>query len=224
MTCTQESFERDVAKHKMTVVRDDGVDRHVKFRAADGDICYWFEILTWPGALLIRGDCGTYVFSRLTDMFSFFRTDRGNDPKKLYINTGYWAEKLLAVCSDGYGRGAVERFSESAFKQHVKERVDDYLEGRNTTAEQRAELWREINDEIFAYVEDGREETTFNKLMDFESADFPGLFQDAWEWNCKEYTSRFIWNLYAIAWAIRQYDAARAVAAVDDTPPDYHPV
>jgi hypothetical protein len=210
MTCTQESFERDVAEHKMTIVRDDGVDRHVKFRAADGDSCYWFEILTWPGALLIRGDCGTYVFSRLTDMFSFFRTDRGNDPKKLYINTSYWAEKLLAVCSDGYGRSAVERFSESSFKQHVKERVDGYLEERETTAGQRAELWREINDEIFAYVEDGREETAFNKLMDFSSPDFPRLFEDAWEWNCKEYTSRFIWNLYAIAWAIKQYDAAHA--------------
>jgi hypothetical protein len=209
MTCTQERFERDVAEHKMTIVRDDGVDRHIKFRAADGDSCYWFEILTWPGALLIRGDCGTYVFSRLTDMFSFFRTDRGNDPNKLYINTGYWTEKLQAVASDGYGRGAVERFSESSFKQHVKERVDGYLESRETTASQRAELWREINDDIFSCVEDDREEVAFDRLMNFRSDLFPRLFEDAWEWNCKEYTFRFIWNLYAIAWAIRQYDAAK---------------
>lgn len=211
MTCTQERFERDIAKHQMTIVRDDGVDRHIRFRKSDGDSCYWFEILTWTGALLIRGDCGTYVFSRTTDMFKFFRTDRGNDPKKLYINTGYWAEKLQAVSCDGYGRGAAERFSESSFKQHVKEQVDSHLEGRETTAEQRAELWRDINDEVFAYVEDGHEETAFHRLMDFESKDFPSLFEDCWEWRCKEYTFKFLWNLYAIAWAIRQYDAARSM-------------
>ncbi|CDY79424.1 Phage protein [Caballeronia glathei] len=209
MTCDQKRFERDVANHKMTVVRDDGVDRHIKFRAADGDSSYWFEILTWPGALCIRGDCGTYVFSRLTDMFQFFRTDRGNDPKKLYVNEGYWAEKLQAVSCDGYGKGAAERFSASQFKARVKDRVDSCLEGYETTAEQRADLWQEINDEIFDYVEDGHGGEAFRHMHDFESKDFPRLFEDCWEWNCNEYTFHFLWNLYAIAWAIRQYDAAR---------------
>ena len=75
MTCTEQSFLKDVAEHQMTVLRDDGVNRHVQFRRP-GTICMGFELITWPGYLCYTGDMGTYVFRRLEDMFEFFRTDR----------------------------------------------------------------------------------------------------------------------------------------------------
>lgn len=156
MTCDQQRFERDVADHVMTIVRDDGVDRHIKFRRAD-DSYYWFEILTWPGALCIRGDCGTYVFSRLTDMFEFFRTDRGNDPNKLYINEGYWCEKLLAVNSNGYGRGRAQEFSGDKFAAYVKRDFESYFESHDIDPERKADLWQEIQDYVLDYVGDGYE-------------------------------------------------------------------
>ncbi|WP_176331033.1 DUF2267 domain-containing protein [Burkholderia vietnamiensis] len=212
MTCTQERFERDVADHQMTIVRDDGVNRHIKFRKADGDSCYWFEILTWPGALCIRGDRGTYVFSRLPDMFQFFRTDRGNDPTKLYINEGYWCEKLQAVSCDGYGNGQAERFSADSFIARVREEFDSYFARRYIGAERLTALWEEIESEVLADVFDGDSGTAFSKLNEFSNEEFPNLFDDCYEWysSCNEYTFGFIWNLYAIAWAIRTYDAARA--------------
>lgn len=208
MTCDQQRFERDVAQHQMTVIRDDGVDRHIKFREP-GNSCYWFEILTWPGALCIRGDCGTYVFSRLTDMFEFFRTDDRGDPAKLYINPQYWREKLLAVNNDGCGKGSATRFCAEDFERHVRERVESHLEGYEISDERRAELMERIQDEVLDHAHDG-DIRAFDKLNEFYDEEFPRLFEDYCEWNCNEYTFHFMWCLYAIAWAIRQFDAAKA--------------
>lgn len=211
MTCDQQRFERDVAKHEMTIIRDDGVDRHIKFRNPE-ESPYWFEILTWPGALCIRGDCGTYVFSRLTDMFQFFRTDRGRDPAKLYINEGYWCEKLQAVDCNGYGNGRAQEFSGDRFAEHVKRDFESYFESRDVSAERKAEIWQEIQDYVLDYVGDGYGLGHAGTLLrDHEPEDFPRMFEDVWEWHCDEYTFRFLWNLYAIARAIRKYDAAKAV-------------
>jgi hypothetical protein len=213
MTCEQQRFERDVARHEMTIVRDDGVDRHIKF-CREGDSAYWFEILTWPGTLCIKGDMGTYVFSRLTDMFEFFRADRGRDPAKLYINTGYWCEKLQAVDCNGYGDGRAREFDSEKFTARAKEHFDSYFEERDVTDEKRASLWAEIESDVLPHVDDG-EIRAFDRLMEFHDPDFPRLFEDCWEWNCKEYTFHFVWCLYAIAWAIRTYDAAKVSASTE---------
>ena len=90
-----ERFARETAKHRMTVLHDDGLYRHLRFtemhlcndaewRTTNG--FYWFDLITWPGSLTINGDCGTYTFSRITDMFEFFRG--------YGINPQYWAEKV----------------------------------------------------------------------------------------------------------------------------------
>lgn len=213
MTCDQQRFEKDTDKHQMTIIRDNGIDRHIKFRRSDESM-YWFEILTWPGTLCIRGDCGTYVFSRLTDMFEFFRPDDRGDPSKLYINTGYWCEKLQAVDCNGYGKGAAQRFSSERFEQRVKERFDDHLDGSEISYDDRGNLWNEIQSEILDYVCDGDASGAYTRLHDFHNEKHPRLFEDAYEWNCDEYEFGFLWNLYAIAWAIRKYDAEKMPSTV----------
>ncbi|MEN7529276.1 hypothetical protein [Cupriavidus sp. DL-D2] len=192
----------------MSMIRDDGVNRHLMFRQP-GDSAYWFEILTWPGTLCIKGDMGTYVFSRLPDMFQFFRTDDRGDPTKLYINKGYWAEKLQAVDCNGYGRGSADRFSAENFKRRVVERFRDYCRDREVEHEMRRVMWEAIREDVLETADEGDATRAFDSLMAFHHADHPRLFEDCWEWNCKEYTFHFIWNLYGIAWAIRQYDAAK---------------
>jgi hypothetical protein len=114
-TDTAERFAVDVAQHQMTVLRDDGLYRHLRFmrvapNAKTGKLergsTYWFELVTWPGHLTITGDCGTYTLARLEDMFEFFRGTR--------INPQYWAEKV---------RGAVQLsvYSPERFEQFAKE-------------------------------------------------------------------------------------------------------
>lgn len=217
MTCTQQRFERDVAQHQMTVVRDNSVDRHIKFRKPDSS-SYWFEILTWPGALCIRGDCGTYVFSRLTDMLEFFRTDAKHAKgDELGINPQYWMEKIIAVDSNCGHQGSAKKFSLDEFKRKVVGWFRRYTEARwyGENREHRWAVWEAIR-ELIEEADSWDASHNYQLLRDFSAwiegearYDFHNFFDDFWEVDCTEYDFSFIWNCYAIAWAIRQYDAAK---------------
>jgi len=64
----QDRFLNDIANHSMSIVRDDGVYRHLVF-SNNGSSVFRFELITWPGYLAYTGDMGAFVFSRLNDMF-----------------------------------------------------------------------------------------------------------------------------------------------------------
>jgi len=81
--CNSDQFLADVAGHKMTVLLDNGLHRHLRFRSSKDSWNMWFEIVTWPGCLMLHGDMGSWCFSRLDDMFAFFRSD------KMAINAHY---------------------------------------------------------------------------------------------------------------------------------------
>ncbi|SOY56816.1 hypothetical protein [Cupriavidus taiwanensis] len=208
MTCTQERFERDVAKHEMTVIRDDGVNRHLMFREP-GCSSYWFEIVTWAGTLCIKGDMGTYVFSRTPDMFEFFRTARDEGQGQLYINEDYWCEKLQAVSSNGYGQGSAKTFDADAFKRHVVSEFRDYCRDRSLEHADRKDMWYWLRCDVLDSVCDGDTDASSRLGSWFLAKDHPDLFSEWWEWDCEKYKHHYVWNLYAIAWAIRQYDAAK---------------
>lgn len=194
-TPTEESFLKDVSKHVMTVLRDDGVHRHLRFKIPDSGNMY-FDIVTYPHFLVYSGDMGCYVFSRLNDMFEFFRCRPEREKQNLYINLGYWAEKLEATDKpDGH-----EQYNSESLTNHVNEWLAE--------VEADAELRERVADEVLSYVDDG-EIRARDALTGFQHEDrYP--FQDSWECNFTEYTYRFVWCCYALAWAIRTYDQARA--------------
>ena len=94
---TSTRFLLDTAFHRLEIIRDDGLYRHLRMKQP-GTSCYYFDIITWPGYLTVTGDMGTWTFSRIADMFDFF------GPWQDGINTGYWSEKLEA----GAGYSACE--------------------------------------------------------------------------------------------------------------------
>ena len=104
-------FPTDIATHRMTVIKADGVYRHLRFSRPNTN-CYSFDILTWPGYLSYVGDMGDYVFQRTEDMFEFFRHDS--------INPQYWAEKIQAACHSG-----VKEYSEDKARAWVAECLKD---------------------------------------------------------------------------------------------------
>ncbi|MBU0592470.1 MAG: hypothetical protein KKH74_01905 [Gammaproteobacteria bacterium] len=190
-------FKRDIAKHEMQVIRDDGVNRHIRFKRP-GTMCMHFDLLTWPGYLCYTGDMGTYVFRRLHDMFQFFRRFENYPPYRMDLR--YWAEKLEA-CDRGDG---FEAFSSDAFRAAVKVYFDQATEGDDWTDERKASLWEEINNDVLESFYGEHE--AFLALRDFRHDGFQ--FID-WEFDCKEYTPRFLWCCHALEWAICTYDAAK---------------
>ena len=57
-------FLPDVAEHKLTVLHDEGLYRHLRFQKP-GTGFYWFDLITWPGNLAFKGDMGGFMFARI---------------------------------------------------------------------------------------------------------------------------------------------------------------
>lgn len=180
-----ELFASDVAAHVMKIVKDDGFYRHLEFRDANSPYA-WFDIISWPGNLTIKGDMGCYTFSRIDDMFEFFR-----EPEPNYY---YWTQKCIGIDRNT----KIKEFSEKLFREAVKRDLDDF----DADAEFRAEVEDIVGDmdfmdpracvsEIIAVEHDGRHP-----------------FADFWEHNLKSLTYGFRWCLHAIHWAIKTYDSA----------------
>jgi hypothetical protein len=199
-------FQKDVAAHVVTVLRDDGLYRHLRCAVA-GSYCMSFDVLTWPGYLCYSGDMGCYVFTRLRDMFEFFRGR--TEPM---IDRGYLAEKCVASDkSDG-----LRRFDEDLFEAAIRSDVDSFTDG--WTNDEKAELLAAVEEEVLPYRHDGH--VAAIQAAEAFRHDGSSVFHDFWDHRLEEYTPRFVWCCYAIPWAIQQYDSAKsesamAVAAVD---------
>lgn len=187
---TETSFLKDVAHHKMEVLRDDGLYRHLRFQINTS----WhmsFNVVTWPGYLAFTGDMGSFIFSRCPDMLEFFR----GGGSRLSFDPGYWGEKVQAADRNS----GVEEYSPDKFRRRIAEWLDE--------AEATPELRKAVKDEVLAYADDGEHEA-IRAACDFEHGQSPTFrFSDFWEVNVKEYTYRFLWCCYAVAWAVQQYDA-----------------
>lgn len=196
--CSRESFLKNVSRHEMEVRHDDGLYRHLRF--ANPQTCnMYFDLITWPGYLCICGDMGEYVFSRIPDMFGFFRPP-GPD---LQINIGYWSEKCLAVDRNS----PIEGYSAEKFKARVSEWLDE--------VEASSALRKEVAYSVLSRADDGEHEAV-GAATAFEYKGF--RFDDFWEVNLCEYSLHFVWCLFAITWGIRQYEASKHEVVTSETP------
>ena len=113
-------FAKDTERHVLTVFKDDGVYRHIRM-AKPGDSNMRYDIVTWPGYLAYSGNMGDFTFSRVEDMFTFFRPENPGSVQP-YINLSYWSEKITAADkNDGY-----RQYSGDMFEAAVKERLEEY--------------------------------------------------------------------------------------------------
>lgn len=190
--CTKETFLQHVENHKINIKHDDGVYRHIVM--SDGSSNRRYEITTFPQHLCYTGDMGSFVFRRVEDMFTFFRGDINSE---YAINPGYWHEKVEAEDRDG---GSVE-YSPQAFRDVIMGYLSDASEVLD--AEQIQTIWQEIKCDVNPWLED-HEIRAYDAADKFECEGF--TFVDLWDSNFKEYTYRFIWCLYAIVYAIQEYD------------------
>lgn len=187
---TKRDFKRDVKEHKLEVLRNDGVYRHIRMSRPESST-FRYDITTWAGYLCISGDMGTYVFARTNDMFCFFRRD------DMEINAYYWGQKLEASCR----RSGFREFSYEVFEKKVKDLC-------KIAAEDHGVSYRKLLDEVkwgvLMYADDGEAELR-KQLSGFKSED--GIeFHDTWEYDFKEYSYHYVWCLYAIVHAINEFD------------------
>lgn len=224
-------FKRETADHQMTVLYDDGLYRHVRFCGPKHSF-YWFDLVTWPGNLVFRGDGETYAFSREEDMFGFFRHGAAYG-----INPSYWGEKITD------GRDRIKDYSEEEFTRFVAE----YLIEAEPEYPGVTKAWADFLDEEFNTEHEDEARRALDEFRygaafvatcvcgetrdfaeDYEASLWrrshqslggqhvvttgkgnPFRFYDTWEWDLKDYHWWFLWACTAIVWGIGQYDAAR---------------
>jgi len=187
-----EHFPKEVAKHSMTVLLNQGLYRHLRFAHGDSSTMA-FDLLTYPVGLLIRGDMGCYVFERngSEDMFGFFR----DDGKGSRINPDYWAEKCTA--QSVWGNGIEEYDSDTA--------RGDILSWLAESQDMPEDMMHEIMGRL-----DFDSEMELRQSMAHEDAcgGWNFDFGDVDEWWLSTWTVCYLWCLHAIVWGIEQYDRA----------------
>jgi hypothetical protein len=212
-----EAFANDVAEHEMTVLRDDGLYRHLRFARSHRN-GGWFDLITWPGCLVVKGDMGGHIFSRMLDMFEFFRSSQA-------INPGYWAEKTPD------GRQSVRKYSEDVLRADLEPHLAEYeaevypgllakyeaarveYDALPPEAQRLAPFPvkpvspRWLFDEAAKQGDLSHEDGARQFLRELEH---DGVVADTWEWSLAEYTHQFLWCCHAIAWGIHKYDAQQA--------------
>lgn len=199
-----ERFPRDTAKHQMTVLHDDGLYRHLRFMSPENS-AYWYDLITLPDGLVVRGDGESFVFTilRAGDLFDLFR----RTAYKGSINPGYWSEKLSSE------RDAATDYSMHLFDEQVAENLTEAekeFPGVTEAWNEHVGEWSEFNTE---YESEAR-----RALDDFEylpegATGKPFQFYDTYEWDLKDYAWWFLWACHGIVWGIAQYDAAKSAAA-----------
>lgn len=193
----RDEFLKTVSEFEMKVELDQDHHRSILFHKPGTHNCH-FRLTTWSGYLAVTGDMGDYIFSRLHDMFDFFRTDG----EEIQINVGYWTEKLKSISKFGSTRnGDVFEFDALSTVESIMNVVDDYLE------------WDDYEDLPFSeedvanYREElescGTEDEILN-VVDSNQLKFE--ITDAWEHLQTKPTYHIIWILCAINWGIKQYD------------------
>lgn len=187
-------FERVTEGFEMTIEQDDGVHRCILFRKPNGS-CGWYRLVTWPGSLCIRGDYGTFVFSRLQDMFQFFRSPTGS------INPDYWAEKIDAANR----HGGAEEWSRDLFVSAIVGDFREYWQDRDRA--ERRECFRELRERVLGR---DNEQEAMNAAWGFQWKRFN--LGDFYEHRMTEPTFHYLWCLHAIVGGIQQYDEAKQQA------------
>jgi hypothetical protein len=188
------SFQASTRHHKLAVLRDDGLYRHLRYRGVGSS--YWFDIVTWPGNLAFTGDMGSYLFGRVAseDMLAFFRGQR--------INPGYWAEKVKAAEPEA----GVKGYSAEVFLQSVTEDAAAYEKDFPGLT---AAVHVAVTDELFDAENEGQAREF---LDDFEyrpageDARPAFRFSHAWEWDLTDFSFHYLWCCHAITWGIARYD------------------
>jgi hypothetical protein len=201
---THDVFLQNVDKHVMTIVKEDGLYRHLRF-AQPGTRNQSFDIITSPGRLFFVGDMGDVLFERDSDMFDFFRCSTD----ELRIQASYWSEKVTAV-----GKEGVSRFSWDLFCENLRRWV---VNGEDTEADAAALM--ALNEVLSETDQDsiGAQSILREYNVDFED-DIGMELGDFFEVSHDEYTTHYVWACYAIVWAVKQWDVLHAQVAKNATP------
>lgn len=189
----KKDFLKRSEKLQMTIVKDDGVFRHLSFRDPEHNHG-WFTVTTFPGHLVVVGDYGSYVFARVEDMFEFFRGGADTDP-------GYCASKALAEDVEEDRRCWV--YDWDKLREEVSTDFYDYITYDNRPEDEtQKEDWEM---ELYDFLDQCEYEEGYLST-DSTELDDSGFVYERTNYNPYSMSYSYLWTHAAVSWAVEQYD------------------
>lgn len=181
-------FESDVESHEMQILHDDGLYRHIRFHKPGTSINH-FDLVTWPYHLAISGDCESYTFRRLPDMFKFFA---GNE----IVNPQYWSEKLVSTRN-------IKVYSPEKYKELVLSTLKDYEDDLPGILE--AGIDELLDDDFVDYESEDLARYALNEFRYKVKGSYTFTFENSWEFDFHDYDFHFLRACHAIKYGVNRY-------------------
>lgn len=175
------------ADHVVTVEHEHGLYRHYRC-AKPGTGIYAFQIVTFPGRLIVSGDIGNVGWSRCPDMIEW--------AAGAVESIGYFAEKV-------WGSIPTKEWSEEAAEEVIEEKYKNIVEDvAGFDAKEAAECVEKADEEkalLLRAASEGQEAfTTAFYGSNWCRGDFPEV---------RSYTAEFLWTREAVKWFLKWHKA-----------------
>nr|WP_233109105.1 hypothetical protein [Streptomyces sp. 14R-10] len=195
ITKAQEQFASEAEGAGVSVLKDDGVYRHLRIHLPRAS-WKWCEVVTWPGALTLNGGLGCWTFTvPEEDPLGLFRPN----PHSERVNPLYWEGKL----APGSKARVYSTSRATAYiRQDVAEAADDF-----------PGLAGDVDSDLLdgsPCVDLSTEGGLRAALAAFE--EMHGATYEGWRfpvesWDLKRFDPWFVLSCVVLPWAVEQYDA-----------------
>lgn len=184
-------IENDLKDHVITQRHRDGDPGRFWRCAKPGTVNLSFTVYAPPGWLMIAGDMGECMWSRVYDMLSFIRGS---------INSlEYFSEKASKDCIIREKR---QELAEEWLEEQEEGSEWEEYHGEPMTDEQKETL-QEIRDEFEEYNSIDRLQAAIYDSQMFDSTSYIP--------SCEFYTFQYLWKIEALKWFIAKLDAGEFV-------------
>lgn len=183
-----EIAERAFKDHVLTILRDEGPDgfRHYRCGKPDGGCHYRFDVLLWPGWILVTGDVGECMWRREYDMLAWSRS--------AVRSIDYFAEKVPhSIPTEEFDPDVARRAVEELLADRIGDREDDE-EGDDS--EVQGELQEILDGEIEC------RDLFYQKLYDSGAIDGSSMP------NAMNFNHNFLWCRQCVIWLLKQFPIA----------------
>lgn len=194
-------FLEETKNHKIHVLHDEGLYRHLSVNVG-GQSLYGLDIVTYPNHLAVSGDISDgLIFSRVPDMFEFFRRKNG---LRAEIDYRYWAEKLTS------GPASVKEYVRSKFEGEINSEIEWFIDYEHLTSEEADDLREDVENHVM--LDDYGPDANYLAALEYKYYRpgrynmYRGIFENISPEKWYDYNYRFYLNCMAIRAAIHSYD------------------
>lgn len=192
----EERFAAEAEGAAMTVLKDDGVYRHLRIDLPRAS-WKWCEVATWPGVLVLRGGLGCWTFIvPEDDQMSLFRPD----PLTERVNPLYWEGKL----APGSMARVYSTWRAAAYIREAVAEVADDFPGLAGDVDSDLLDGSPRND----LSTEGGLRAALAAFEEMHGATYEGLRFPVESWDLKRFDPWFVLSCVVLPWAVEQYDAA----------------